>query len=59
VNDRGGNGAGCFDIKEMGGYNGVDECGSCRTWKVQLLAVIQEVLEEISCKAVLRWEMLE
>ena len=20
----------------MGGYNGVDECESCRTWKVQL-----------------------
>ena len=20
----------------MGGYNGADECGSCRTWKVQL-----------------------
>ena len=20
----------------MGGYNGADECGSCRTWKVKL-----------------------
>ena len=22
--------------RNMGGYNGVDEYGSCRTWKVQL-----------------------
>jgi len=23
-------------ISRNGGYNGADECGSCRTWKVQL-----------------------
>ena len=23
----------------MGGYNGADECGSCKTWKVQLYLV--------------------
>jgi len=48
VNDRGGDGAGCFDVEELADTTELTiECESCRTWEVQLFGRRKTCLSKI------------